>query len=238
MRGVVLAAGEGTRMRPLTDDKPKPLVEVGGKPILERCFDFLVDLNVGGLVVVVGYKKDKITERYGNEYNDIPVEYAHQDEREGLSHALLQAEPYVEDDFLLMHGDNVFAPSAHEDLREVARSDADATLLVEEVPDWKARNTAVVVTREDRVVDVVERADDPPSKLSVVGLYSLPPSVFDACRNTKPSERGEHELGDALSRLAESYDVRAVRLGGDRLNVNTSADIKRAELLMNESRDD
>ena len=232
MRGVVLAAGEGTRMRPLTDDKPKPFVEVGGKPILERCFDSLIDIGVDGFVVVVGYKNEKIIEAYGQEYEDRRVVYAHQDKRKGLAHALLQAEPYVEDDFLLAHGDNIFAPSAHDDLRGVTRSDADATLLVEEVPDDEARNTAVVVMRDDRVVDVVERANNPPSNLSVVGFYSLPPSVFDACRSTEPSERAERELGDALSRLADTCDVRAVMLDGERVNVNNVEDVEKAERML------
>lgn len=232
MRGVVLAAGEGTRMRPLTDDKPKPLVEVDGKTVLERCFDSLIDVGVDGFVVVVGYKKEKIIEAYGQEYEDRRVVYAHQDERKGLAHALLQAEPYVEDDFVLAHSDNVFAPSAHDDLRRVIRSDADATLLVEEVPDDKARNTAVVVMRDDRVVDVVERVNNPPSNLSVVGFYSLPPSVFDACRSTEPSERGERELGDALSRLTDTCDVRAVTLDGERVNVNNVEDVEKAERML------
>lgn len=232
MRGVVLAAGEGTRMRPLTDDKPKPLVEVDGKTVLERCFDSLIDVGVDGFVVVVGYKKEKIIEAYGQEYEERRVIYAHQHERKGLAHALLQAEPYVEDDFLLAHGDNVFAASAYEDMREVALLDANATLLVEEVPDDKARNTAVVVVRDDRVVDVVERTDNPPSNLSVVGFYSLPPSIFDACRSTEPSERAERELGDALSRLADTCDVRAVTLNGERVNVNNVEDVEKAERML------
>jgi len=219
-------------MRPLTDYKPKPLVGVDGRPILERCFDVLVGLNVDNLVVVVGYEADEITQRYGDEYNGTPIAYAHQDEREGLAHALLQAEPYVENDFLLAHGDNVFAPSAHGDLREVARSDAEATLLVKEVSDEEARNTAVVVTHDDRVVDIVERADDP-SPTSPSSVSTLSPSIFDACRRTEPSERGEHVLGDALSLLAETCDVRAVRLDGERVNVNRPEDVEKAERMLN-----
>ena len=117
-------------------------------------------------------------------------------------------------------------------MREVALLDANATLLVEEVPDDKARNTAVVVVRDDRVVDVVERTDNPPSNLSVVGFYSLPPSIFDACRSTEPSERAERELGDALSRLADTCDVRAVTLNGERVNVNNVEDVEKAERML------
>jgi len=229
MKGVALAAGEGTRLGNLIDDKPKPLVQAAGVPILERCFDLLIELGTDGLVVVVGYKREKIIERCGEEYRDVPITYAHQCEQKGLAHALLQAEPYVEAEFLLVHGDNVFAPSAHEDLRSVAESEAEATLLVEKVDDKRARSSAVVVTNGDRVVDVVERPDDPPSNLSVVGFYSLPPEVFEACRRTEASERGERELGDALSSLARSREVRAVPLKGERVNVNWPGDIVKAE---------
>ncbi len=229
MKGVVLAAGEGTRLQPLTDDRPKPLVEVAGKPVLERCFDILLDLYVDELVVVVGYKKDKIVQRYGDDYLDTPIEYVNQSPRKGLSHALLQAEPVVDDSFLLMHGDNVFAPSAQNDLEAVASSDADAALLVEELTPEEARESAVAVTDGEKVTDVVERSREPPSYLGVVGFYMLPPDVFELCRSTTDeSERGEHELGDALSALTDSSDVRAVALDGDRVNVNTEEDLERA----------
>jgi len=182
-------------------------------------------------VVVVGYKKEKITERYEDEYRGVSLTYAHQREQKELAHALLQAETYVEDGFLLAHGDNVFGPSARDDLRRVERSDADATLLVEELEDESARNSAVVVTASDgdRVTDVVKRSDDPPSNLGVVGFYSLPTEVFEACRRTDESERGEYELGDTLSTLARDCDTRAVRLRGGRVNVNRKEDLRRAE---------
>jgi glucose-1-phosphate thymidylyltransferase len=232
VKAVVLAAGEGTRLRTLTDDKPKPLVEIDGKPILERCFETLASVGAEEFVVVVGYMADEIRERYGDEYNDIPVTYARQDQRKGLAHALMQAEQHVDNSFLLMHGDNVFDPSTHDDLHTAAHSEADATLLVEEVPVERARNSAVVVTEGDRVVDVVERDDHPPSRFAVVGFYSLPLSIFDACRRTEPSQRGEYELGDALALLSNDIDVRAVRLDGERVNVNTTKDIERAESIV------
>lgn len=108
MQAVVLAVGKGDRLRPLTDDKPKALVEVDGTPHIEDVFDNLLELGVTKLVVVVGYQKEQIIERYGDEYEGIPITYAHQREQLGLAHAILQAEPHVDDDFVLMLGDNVF----------------------------------------------------------------------------------------------------------------------------------
>ncbi len=104
MQAVVLAAGKGTRLRPLTEDKPKVLVEVDGKPLIEDVFDNLLEIGVTELVVVVGYQKEQIIERYGDEYEDVPITYTHQREQLGLAHAILQAEPHVDDDFVLMLG--------------------------------------------------------------------------------------------------------------------------------------
>jgi glucose-1-phosphate thymidylyltransferase len=108
MQAVVLAAGKGTRLRPLTDDKPKVLVEVNGTPMVEDVFDNLIDAGATELVVVVGYKAEQIIDRYGDEYRDVPITYTHQREQLGLAHAILQAEPHVDGDLMLMLGDNVF----------------------------------------------------------------------------------------------------------------------------------
>jgi glucose-1-phosphate thymidylyltransferase len=81
MQAVVLAAGEGTRLRPLTEDKPKGMVEVADKPILTHCFEQLVELGADELYAVVGYKKEAIIEYYGDEFEGIPITYAHQRER-------------------------------------------------------------------------------------------------------------------------------------------------------------
>jgi len=91
MQAVVLAAGKGTRLRPLTEDIPKVLVEVNDKPLIEDVFDNLVDIGIDEFVVV-GYMKEKIIEKYGDEYRGRPITYAHQREQLGLAHALLQAE--------------------------------------------------------------------------------------------------------------------------------------------------
>ncbi|WP_293026651.1 nucleotidyltransferase family protein, partial [Natronococcus sp.] len=98
MQAVVLAAGEGTRLRPLTEDKPKGLVEVDEKPIITHCLDRLVELGASEFVIVVGYLKEKIIDHYGDEYRGVPITYAHQREQKGLAHALLCVEEHIDDD--------------------------------------------------------------------------------------------------------------------------------------------
>ncbi|SEH46382.1 glucose-1-phosphate thymidylyltransferase [Halopenitus malekzadehii] len=146
MQSVILAAGKGTRLEPLTDDKPKPLVEVDGRPILEDVFDNLIEIGVDEFVVVVGYQKQRIIERYGDEYRDVPITYAHQREQNGLAHALLQAEPHVEGDFVLMLGDNIFRANLGDVVNRQGEERADAAFLVEEVPHEEASRYGVCDT--------------------------------------------------------------------------------------------
>ncbi|WP_048078091.1 sugar phosphate nucleotidyltransferase, partial [Halorubrum sp. AJ67] len=106
MYGVVLAAGRGTRMRPLTDRRPKPLLPVGNRSLLEQVFEAAREV-VDEFVVVTGYRGDAIRESIGESYRDRPVHYVEQAEALGTAHAVAQAEPVVDDDFLVLNGDVV-----------------------------------------------------------------------------------------------------------------------------------
>jgi len=134
MKAVVLAAGQGTRLRPLTTDKPKGMVEVAGKPILTHCFEQLIELGAEELLVVVGYKKQAIINHYEDEFDSVPITYTHQREQLGLAHALLTVEDDVNDDFMLMLGDNIFQANLQDVVNRQQEERADAAFLVEEVP--------------------------------------------------------------------------------------------------------
>ena len=110
MQAVVPAAGEGTRLRPLTAERPKGLVEVAGKPLLTHVFEALSPLGVEEIVVVVGYHGDAIREHYGDSVDGVPLTYATQDRRRGLAHALLQAEPHVDGDVVVHRAALVIGP--------------------------------------------------------------------------------------------------------------------------------
>ncbi|WP_050031989.1 UTP--glucose-1-phosphate uridylyltransferase AglF [Halorubrum halophilum] len=231
MQAVVLAAGKGTRLRPLTDDKPKVLVEVNGTPLIEDVFDNLIDAGATELVVVVGYKAEQIIDRYGDEYRDVPITYTHQREQLGLAHAILQAEPHVDGDFMLMLGDNVFRGNLGDVASRQRETRADAAFLVEEVPYEEASRYGVLDTNEyGEVVEVVEKPDDPPSNLVMTGFYTFTPAIFHACHLVQPSDRGEYELPDAIDLLIQSgRTIDAIRLDGWRIDVGYPEDRDRAE---------
>jgi dTDP-glucose pyrophosphorylase len=231
MDGVVLAAGEGTRMRPLTADKPKGLVEVAGEPLLTHCFDTLLSVGVDRLVVVIGYRGDDIESRYGDQYRDAPITYVWQDERLGLAHALKQARSAVGGTFVVLNGDNVCRANLDAAIERHRETDASATLLVEDVSRAEARTTGVVTTDDEgRVTGLVEKPSDPPSTLVTRGFFVFDPAIGHACALTRPSERGEYELPDAVDLLLSAgHRVEAVELGGWCHNVNEPSDIDAVE---------
>jgi glucose-1-phosphate thymidylyltransferase len=237
MQAVVLAAGEGTRLRPLTEDKPKALVEVDGKPLVEDVFDNLLGIGVTELVVVVGYQKEQLIERYGDAYEGVPITYAHQREQLGLAHAILQAEPHVDDDFVLMLGDNVFRGNLGDVIKRQHEERADAAFLVEEVPHEEATRYGVLDTNEyGEIVEVVEKPDEPPSNLVMTGFYTFTPAIFHACHLVQPSDRGEYELPDAIDLLIQSgRTIDAIRMDGWRIDVGYPEDREEAERRVREA---
>jgi len=234
MKAVVLAAGEGTRLRPLTEDEPKGMVEVNGKPILTHCFEQLAELGADELVVVVGYLKQNIIEHYGDEFEDIPITYAHQRERNGLAHALLTVEGHIDDDFMLMLGDNVFQANLEDVVRRQREDRADAAFLVDEVNWEEASRYGVCDTNEyGEVTDVVEKPDDPSSNLVMTGFYTFSPAIFHACRLVQPSNRGEYEISEAIDLLIRSgRTIDAIGIDGWRVDVGYPEDQEKAEELL------
>jgi len=234
MKAVVLAAGEGTRLRPLTDDKPKGMVQIRDKPILTHCFEELVALGAEELLVVVGYMKETIIEHYGDEFEGIPITYAHQREQKGLAHALLTVEEHIDDDFMLILGDNVFEANLQDVVNRQQEQRADAAFLVEEVPWEEANRYGVCDTNKyGEIVEVVEKPDDPPSNLVMTGFYTFTPAIFHACHLVQPSNRGEYEISDAVDLLIHSgRTIDAIRTDGWRVDVGYPEDREKAERLL------
>lgn len=240
MNAVVLAAGMGTRLRPLTDDKPKGMVEVDGKPILTHCFEQLAKLGAEELLVVVGYKKEAIISHYGDGFNGIPITYAHQREQKGLAHALLTVEKYITADFMLMLGDNVFRANLADVVECQRENHTDAAFLVEEVPLEKAGRYGVCDTNDDgEVAQVLEKPEDPPTNLVLTGFHTFSPSIFHACHLVQPSARGEYELSEAVDLLLHSgRTIDAVEMDGWRIDVGYPEDRDKAERRLRADRGD
>ncbi|WP_255196474.1 UTP--glucose-1-phosphate uridylyltransferase AglF [Halorarius litoreus] len=226
MKAVVLAAGRGTRLRPLTDDKPKAMVEVDGKPILTYCLETLRTLGATEFIIVVGYKKEKIIKYYGDEYAGVPITFSHQREPKGLAHALLTARPHIDGDFMLMLGDNIFRANLSDVVRRQNEARADAAFLIEEVPYEDASRYGVCETNDFGEIErVIEKPDEPPSNLVMTGFYTLSPAIFPACELIQPSNRGEYEISEAIDLLIRSgRTIDAIRLQGWRKDIGYPED--------------
>ena len=231
MNGVVLAAGRGSRLEPLTKTKPKAMVEVGGIPLLSHCFESLVAAEVTKLVVVVGYLGEQIEDFYGDEFAGVPIEYRVQQEQLGMAHALLRAEDAVSDDFILLNGDHILGS----DLRSVSKrhheAGVDGTVLIHEVSPDVAKEATICEIADDRTItNLVHQPDDPPERsFAVAGCQTYTHAAFDASRLVQRSDRGEYELTDALKLLLTSgRRLVAVESDSQPINVNTVSDLKDA----------
>jgi dTDP-glucose pyrophosphorylase len=231
MQAVLLAAGKGTRLRPLTDEKPKALVEVAGKPILTHCFETVAELDAEELVVVIGYEGDKIRDRYGESFSDVPITYVRQEEQLGMAHALLQAEPYVEDDFMCVDGDCVIRCDLEPLVERQREARVDAVQQVERVSTEAARVKAICdVSDEDELLGIEKEPDDPPEpSLIATGFAIYSPAMFDACAETKLSVRGEYELAESIRRFVADNRMVVMQAEGWSINVNTPEERETAE---------
>ena len=209
---VVLAAGEGTRLRPLTRNRPKPMLPAADRPILEHVFDALVEAGMDRLVCVVGYKHDRVQDHFGPSYRDCPVEYVRQHKQLGSGHALLQARSAVEGPVLVVNGDRLVETEMIE--RVAGTFDCDgprAAVAVLEHPD--AQQYGAVVLRNETIEEIVEKPGTDDYRLINGGIYAFGADIFDAIADT-PRSSGELALTDTLSRLVADEAVQGVRCEG------------------------
>ena len=206
MKAVLLAAGEGVRLLPITATRPKHLIRVGGKPILEHCLDALKANGVTEAVIVTHYMGDAIRAYFGDGSRfGFKLEYVEQKEVLGTGNAAGVAEPFVDGDFLLVYGDLLFSADAVKNVLNSYRS-AEAAAAMAVVAVDKPESYGIIEYKKDKTVKrIVEKPSrkSAPSNLANAGLYVFGKDVFDVLRRVKRSPRGEWELTDAVTLLAQ-----------------------------------
>lgn len=202
MQTVVLAAGEGTRMRPLTTSRPKPMLPVAGRPLLAHTLDAAVQAGASRFVIVVGYHAEAIREYFGNDHSGVAVEYVVQESQAGTADAVRVARPALDDaPFVVLNGDALYGDGLME---LYSGTPAVGTITVDD-----PRPYGVLELNGDRVVGVVEKPAEPPSNRINTGAYTFPPDALDWL-DVSESGRGEYELTDVLARTCEAAAVRGV----------------------------
>ena len=209
---VVLAAGEGTRLRPLTRNRPKPMLPAATRPILEHVLDALVDAGMERLVLVVGYRQRRVQEYFGPEYRTVPIEYVEQAKQLGSGHALAQARDTVTGPVLVVNGDHLVEASAVQEVSEASvANSAGATVAVIERDDPK-RYGAVTVAG-GALTEIIEKPDTGEYRLINAGIYAFDETIFEHIGAT-PRTDGELALTDTIARLVQTRRVNAVRVSG------------------------
>ena len=205
MKGILLSGGTGSRLRPITHTGPKQLVPVANKPVLEYAIDDLKEAGITEIGVILGNKgRDEIQELLGDgsKYG-VDITYIVQGNPLGLAHAAGCARDFVgDDDFVMYLGDNILKSGVTDLVECFKAGDYGAGIALQEVDDPQAFGIADV-DDAGNVTELIEKPDEPPTNLALIGMYVFSPAVFDAIDDLEPSWRGELEITDAIQDLLE-----------------------------------
>ncbi len=221
MRAFILAAGEGTRMWPLTENRPKPLIPLANKPIIEHIMDSLVDAGVKKISVLIGYEGRKIIERYGYSYRDAKIDYVYQKERRGTGDAVLYAEKFDDEEFLILNGDLLFGKDAIKKIIENG-SNSLLSVLVEYAESYGA------MMGREYLEKIKEKEKGLKNAWINAGIYILDREIFKFLHEVKPSPRGEIELTSALNMMAKEKKIKIVRYEGMWMDIGKPWDLLKA----------
>ena len=225
-KAVVLAAGRGTRMRELTAEVPKPMIEVRGQPVLQHIIEGLRDAEIRQFLVVVGYRADAVRNFFGDgSRHNITIQYATQTAQDGTGRVVDLARDFVGDfPFILSYGDILVDPVNYKRVADLP-DNVEAVITVTRGEDV-SKGGAVFVNERMELVDLREKTAQATSPWYNAGIYAFRPSIFDFTAKLKPSPRGEYELTDAIRDLAQSgRKVQALELTGE------WADVRDPEIL-------
>ena len=201
-KALILAAGKGTRMWPLTDNTPKPLLPLCGVPIIKMQIDELKKVGVKNVYVLIGYQMKEISDFLGNgREHGVKIEYIVQAEQKGTGHAILQAEGKIKGKFYCINGDTTID---RKNLEKMSGNSNSTCMMVTKVSD--AARFGVVNSKKGKLISIVEKGMSGEAMINA-GQYVFSDKIFDSIKKVEKSERGEYEITDALQAIAEKVEV-------------------------------
>ena len=224
MKAVILAAGKGTRMLPLTENTPKVLVEVNGKPFLYYVLQNLQKAGYTEFGIIVGYKKEMFLpflQKYG-----FKAELIEQTEQKGTGHAVMQAQRFTKDEhFIVLGGDNLWSIADFKNIAECGHLISVGGYEVENPEKYGV----FVTDGEDNLIEIKEKPMEFVGNLINTSLYRFTPKIYTALTKIKESPRGEYELTDAITLLAKEKGVKVLRTKDYWLDLGCKEDIPKIE---------
>jgi glucose-1-phosphate thymidylyltransferase len=208
MKAVILAAGEGTRLRPFTASEPKVMIPVANRPILEWVVEALVSNNIRDIIIVVGYKKERIMSHFedGKKFG-ARITFVEEKRQLGTAHALSCAKPHIKSRFMLLPGDNIIGADVIEELLNGGEGNS---MLV--TPSDTPSKYGVVYLSGDAVREVIEKPEGKISNLISTGIYTFEPDIFKDAEQTESS--GKYDLASMLQSIIYKKKVKAVLTSG------------------------
>jgi UDP-N-acetylglucosamine diphosphorylase/glucosamine-1-phosphate N-acetyltransferase len=199
LKAVVLAAGEGIRMRPLTRNRPKVMLPIANMPIMEHLLVETREAGVNDFILIVGYCDAQVRNYFGGgEKWGVSIDYIEQRKQLGTADAIRMVENLVDGKFLVVNGDVIIG---RDDIKRLL-SDNSNTMSVFKVTD--AQGLGIVQTEGDKITGIYEKTQHPPTMMANAGLYLFTPEIFSAISRTEKSPRGEYEITDSLQLLMDS----------------------------------
>ena len=219
IKGLILAGGHGTRLRPLTHTISKQLIPIANKPMLFYCIEALVDAGIKDIGVIVGHTPQRIQEIKdtvgdGSKWG-ANITYIEQDIPKGIAHAIGLAENFVGNEpFVTVLGDNLLKDGIKEYIEGFEKSNSDFEILLAKHND--PSRFGVAIFNKDKLVGLVEKPKNPPSRWVITGVYMLRPPVFEVIKKLKPSWRNELEITEAADIMVKSkkYKVTSKKVNG------------------------
>ncbi len=231
MKAYILAAGEGTRMRPLTANIPKPLLPVAGKPFLIHTLESLRENEITDVTILIGWRGRRVRDYLGDgsEFG-LNIHYENQERRLGTAHAIGLAKKHVDGPFLSINGDVVLTSNSVKGFLSSWEENKGTTMALARVKD--PRGLGVVEVENGNVKSIEEKPKRPKSDLINAGMYIFDTGIFELIEKTPKSKRGEYEITDTLQMLMENGNVHGHILSEEWIDVGRPWDLLKANEIL------
>lgn len=209
-QAVILAGGAGSRLGPLTRYRPKPMLPVANQSVLDYVIDALLTVGIQDIIIVIGHRGNRIRDHLEHAYSTVDFTFVVQGKQLGTGHALRQAEPVIEDEFLLLNGDTIIDPSViKETITQHVRTDDHASAAI--VESNRPEDYGVIEMENGNIAGITENPSKSIGFLVNAGIYLLPLEIFNVLSEIEP-RNGEYFVTDAVIELSES--VKGVEIDG------------------------